>query len=152
MVGDFNAVKNVTEKFGKVAYRMNMEMVEFIDFIDHMDLIDMSTIGNTLYWSNAVGGIASRINRLLVLEGPIEAWNIVGQEIGARDISNHRPVWTKSSNLNWGLKPFKVIRGWLTHDKFIDFVKSEWDSLNIAGKKAYIIKEKFKLLRERIRW
>ncbi|KAI5387344.1 hypothetical protein KIW84_073465 [Lathyrus oleraceus] len=100
VVGDFNAVKNLTEKFGKVAYRMNMEMVEFSDFIDHMDLIDMPTIGNTLYWSSAVGGIASRINRLLVLEGPIEAWNIMGQEIGARDISNHIPVWTKSSNLN----------------------------------------------------
>lgn len=34
----------------------------------------------------------------------------------------------------------------------MDFVKSEGDSINISGKKAYMIKEKFKLLREIIRW
>lgn len=32
--GNFNVVKNVTEKFGKIAYRMNREMVEFGNFID----------------------------------------------------------------------------------------------------------------------
>lgn len=60
-------------------------------------------------------------------------------------------VWTKSSNLNWGPKSFKVIQGWIRHDKFMEFVKTEWNSFNTVGKKAYIIKEKFKLLRERIR-
>lgn len=117
-----------------------------------MDLIDIPTIRNSFCWSNAVGGVAYRINMILLSEGAIEAWNIVRQEIGARDIFDHILVWSKSSNLNWGPKPFQDIQGRLTNDRFMEFVKAEWNSFNIVGKKTYIIKEKFKLLRERIRW
>lgn len=127
-------------------------MVEFGHFIDQMNLIDFPTVGNIFSWSNIVGGVASRLDRLLITERAIEAWNIVVQEIGARDISDHRPVWIKSCNLNLGTKPFKVIKGWLVHDKFMEFVKLEWESSNVVGKKDYMIKGKFKLLREGLKW
>ncbi|GAU16309.1 hypothetical protein TSUD_299410 [Trifolium subterraneum] len=76
---------------------------------------------------------------------------VLGQWIGYRDISNHCPVWLFSKSCNWGPKPFRVINGWLDHPNFLYFVDTSWKSFNVQGKKAFVLKEKLKLLKDRLK-
>lgn len=64
----------------------------------------------------------SRLDRFLVSEGLIARWNISGQCIGNRDISDHCPIWLLRSTKNWGPKPFRFINGWFEHKDFNTFV------------------------------
>lgn len=74
------------------------------------------------------------------------------QSSGNRDASDHWHVWILTSKLNWGPKSFKVFKAWVGHSNFLPFVKKEWDSFLIQGKKSYVIKEKFKRLKDSLKW
>lgn len=39
----------------------------------------------------------SRIDKFLISEDMIDRWDIVGQNIGSMDISNHCPIWIVSN-------------------------------------------------------
>ncbi|PNX59162.1 cysteine-rich receptor-like protein kinase, partial [Trifolium pratense] len=84
-------------------------------------------------------------------DGFIGKSGITGQWIGDRDISDHCPVWTLCSQNNWGPKPFRVVNGWLEHPDFKNFVDSSWKSYNVKGKKAFVLKEKLKMLKESLK-
>ncbi|GAU18560.1 hypothetical protein TSUD_325520 [Trifolium subterraneum] len=71
--------------------------------------------------------------------------------IGDRDIYDHCPICLTVTSNNWGPKPFRVINGWLEHPEFISFLEKSWKSFEVHGKKAYLLKEKFKLLKECLR-
>ncbi|XP_058757340.1 uncharacterized protein LOC131630577 [Vicia villosa] len=149
--GDFNAIKKGEERRGKVQ-SSRVEMEEFSKFIELMEVVDLPMLGNKFTWLNSNGRARSRIDRILLSEGIIKLWNAVAQVTGKRDVSNHRPVWVKSSNVDWGPKPFKVFKCWFEHGDFLKFVKTEWNSHNEDGTSAFVLKEKLKRLRERLRW
>ncbi|KAK2351032.1 hypothetical protein QL285_097633 [Trifolium repens] len=52
---------------------------------------------------------------------------------------------------NWGPKPFRVINGWFDHPDFFSFVKQCWMGFVVHGKKAFVLKEKFRMLKECLR-
>jgi hypothetical protein len=52
---------------------------------------------------------------------------------------------------NWGPKPFRVISGWFDHPDFFSFVKQCWMGFVVHGKKAFVLKEKFRMLKECLR-
>ncbi|XP_058751026.1 uncharacterized protein LOC131624048 [Vicia villosa] len=121
--GDFIAVKAEVERRGRNTGVRLDEMVEFGDFIELMNLVDVPVIGSIHTWINPGGTASSRLDIFLLSEGIIQDWNIVAQVTGDRDISDHRPVWIKASNLDWGPKPFKVFNSWFQHKDFLKFVK-----------------------------
>lgn len=47
---------------------------------------------------------------------------------------------------------FKVNKSWFDHKEFKEFMSNEWNSFKVMGSKAFVLKEKFKLIRVRIRW
>ncbi|CAK8541087.1 unnamed protein product [Lathyrus sativus] len=49
----------------------------------------------------------STLDYFLLSDYLIVYWKIVCQIVGKRDILDHCPIWLKSRNKNWGLKPFK---------------------------------------------
>lgn len=61
-------------------------------------------------------------------------------------------VLLKASRLGWGPNAFKVNHCWFQHKDFISFVEKEWNLFDVKGSKAFFLKEKFKLLRDRLRW
>lgn len=73
------------------------------------------------------------------------------QEIGNMIITYLYHVWIKANDVNWGLKTFRVNKCWFEYKKFIKFEENEWKSIEVKGKQAYVMKEKFKVLRERLR-
>ncbi|GAU47952.1 hypothetical protein TSUD_06860 [Trifolium subterraneum] len=116
-----------------------------------MTLLDVPVLGKKFSWFSANGKSMSRIDRFLLSDGFVSKYGITGQWIGDRDISDHCPIWLLVSSYKWGPKPFRVINGWLDHPDFLPFVESAWKSFVVHGKKAYVLKEKFRLLKERLR-
>ncbi|XP_058776931.1 uncharacterized protein LOC131651277 [Vicia villosa] len=149
--GDFNAIKVGSERIGRL--RTNrVEMEEFSRVIELLEVIDLPVVGNKFTWINSNGKAKSRINRILLSDGIIDKWKIVAQVTGNRDISDHRLVWIKACNKNWGAKPFKVFNCWYEHPEFENFVREVWNSQQVTGTSAFVLKEKIKRLRERLCW
>ncbi|XP_058775500.1 uncharacterized protein LOC131649760 [Vicia villosa] len=150
--GDFNSIKNRDERRGKESLRRDVEMGEFGSFIENMELIDTQIIGGSFTWIKPNGKACSRLDRILVSEGLISKWGVVAQEVGNRDILDHKPVWLKSSRVEWGPKPFRLNQCWFEHKDFKSFVQKEWTSFSVKESIAFALKERFKNLRGRLRW
>ncbi|XP_045791549.1 uncharacterized protein LOC123886261 [Trifolium pratense] len=149
--GDFNAILHSSERIGSSADGRQSERIMFNRFVEEMGVIDVPVLGKKFSWISADGKSKSRIDRFLLSDGFVTKHGITGQWIGDRDISDHCPIWLIVSPKDWGPKPFRVINGWLDHPDFISFVESSWKSFVVHGKKAYVLKEKFKLLKESLR-
>lgn len=93
----------------------------------------------------------SQLDMFLVSDGLMARWKIWVQEVGERSISDLIPIWIKSKEVNWGLKLFKFFPSWFRHQDFICFVKYVWDSNVVEGKWAFVLKEKLKLVKEKLR-
>ncbi|XP_058757968.1 uncharacterized protein LOC131631204 [Vicia villosa] len=140
--GDFNSIKNRKERRGVENTNRDSEMKEFKGFIESLEVIDVQVVGNMFSWIKPNGNARSRLDRILLSEWHICRWDIVAQEVGKRDVSDHKLVWTKTSRTNC----------WFDHKDFIPFVHKEWSSFVVKGSKEFVIKEKMNKLRERLRW
>ncbi|PNX74944.1 cysteine-rich receptor-like protein kinase, partial [Trifolium pratense] len=146
--GDFNAVLHASERKGCSASNRQVELTQFNYFMEMMEVVDLSVLGKRFTWFCADGKLMSRLDRFLVSEGFVEKGEVTGQWVGDRDILDHCPIWLLCSSVNWGPKPFRVNNCWLEHPDFNNFVKRSWNSFHVKGKKAFVVKEKLKLLKE----
>ncbi|GAU22765.1 hypothetical protein TSUD_129770 [Trifolium subterraneum] len=145
--GDFNVILHASERKGISTDSRQGERILFNRFVEEMELVDVPVLGKKFTWFSADGKSMSRIDRFFMSDGFAAKYDITGQSIRDRDISDHFPVWLIVSSNNWGPKPFRVINGWLDHPDFFPFVENTWKSFDVHGKKAFILKEKFKLLK-----
>lgn len=72
--------------------------------------------------------------------------------MGDRNISDHCPVWLIFDKSNWGPKLFKVNNEWFLNKDFTPFMKKEWQCIMVEGRGDYVLKEKLRILKEKIRW
>lgn len=151
MGGDFNAIKNERERKGRVM-KINMKEADlFAEFILKCELVDVPCKGKTFTWFSGDGNSKSRIDRFLLSSVVIDRWDVKGQLIGDRDISDHCPIWIIPENLNWGPKPFKFNNEWFSHVSFIPFVEHEWKKLHVIGRSDFVLKEKLRLLEDKLK-
>jgi len=52
-----------------------VEIQVFHNFVAHMDLLDLSILGRRVTWFPPLGGVMSRLDRVLVFEGWWDRWN-----------------------------------------------------------------------------
>ncbi|XP_058746048.1 uncharacterized protein LOC131618913 [Vicia villosa] len=150
--GDLNAVKKRSERIGHSIRSSNVEWKDFSDFIVESGLVDVPCKGKKFTWFSGDGKLKSRIDRFLVSNNIISKWGVVGQWIGSRDVSDHCPVWLLVDKEDWGPKPFKVNNEWFSHKSFFSFVEEEWKSLYVQGRGDFVLKEKFSLIKDRLKW
>lgn len=81
----------------------------------------------------------------------IDMWGFVGKSIGKRDIFDHFPIWLKINKFDQGPKPFRVNDSWFENKEFINFMEKEWSEIKVVGRSGYVIKEKLKMLKERLK-
>ncbi|XP_058732668.1 uncharacterized protein LOC131604227 [Vicia villosa] len=140
--GDFNAIKNSRERKGRGLFMNNREMELFSEFIDKSELVDIPCKGKKFSWFSGDGKSMSRIDRFIVSNDVVSRWEVTGQLIGDRDISDHCPIWIIKDHRNWGPKPFKFNNEWFSFDSFIPFVEKEWKSIKVEGRGDFVLKEK----------
>ncbi|CAI8603270.1 unnamed protein product [Vicia faba] len=126
-------------------------MKSFADFIEKSRLVDIPCRGKKFSWYSGDGKSMSRIDRFLMSDSIVNNRGVVGQLIGNRDISDHCPIWIVKDNVNWGPKPFKF-NEWFSFESFVPFVEKKWKDFKVEGKGDFVLKDKFRLLKERLKW
>lgn len=71
--------------------------------------------------------------------------------VGDRTIYDHYPIWMQGNQRNWGLELFKLFNYWFENEGLFLFVVDVWNSLVIRGKASYILKEKLKQLKPKLK-
>lgn len=105
--GDFNAVKKTNESKWHSSGR-GSEVKMFSEFIKDSRLIDLPGNGNRFSWFSVDGSSMSMLDRFLVDDSLFDRWDLVGQKIEDRSISDHCPIWLVSNKDNRGPKSFMV--------------------------------------------
>ncbi|XP_058725573.1 uncharacterized protein LOC131596854 [Vicia villosa] len=149
--GDFNAIKNGRERKGRAGGSYKKETELFAEFIHKSTLVDTPCKGRKFSWYSGDGKSMSRIDSFLLSKIVVNRWEVIGQMIGDRDISDHCPIWIMTDKCNWGPKPFKFNNEWFSFDSFIPFVEGEWKSLKVEGRADFVLKEKHRLLKDKLK-
>ncbi|XP_057444792.1 uncharacterized protein LOC130737039 [Lotus japonicus] len=154
VVGDFNTVRCSEERKGIGAdssshYRRDSEL--FNEFIEAMELVDIPLTGKKFTWVRPNGSAMSRLDRCLVSLGVLDVWPQCVQQVLDREFSDHCPVLLKQLNYEWGPRPFRVINCWLDDPRFAPFVKESWKAIDVQGQGIFIMKEKLKLLKAKLK-
>ncbi|GKV04538.1 hypothetical protein SLEP1_g16691 [Rubroshorea leprosula] len=146
VAGDFNTVRNVTERKGRLGETQDME--DFNHFVEGTGLTDVRLRNRKFTWYRPDGTSMSRLDRFLLstemsLLG--RDWTQVGVR---RSISDHYAIILTSRHVDWGPKPFRVLDAWQQHPDFREFVENSWKAMQIEGWASYKCKPKLKLLKE----
>ncbi|GKV02903.1 hypothetical protein SLEP1_g15281 [Rubroshorea leprosula] len=151
LAGDFNAVRNVSERRGK--RRETQDMQDFNHFVESTGLIDVGLRNRKFTWYRPDGSSMSRLDRFFMsTEMSLLATDWV-QEGVARSVSDHCAIILKARNTDWGPKPFQVMDAWQQHPDFRSFVDDKWKDLQLEGWAAYKCKQKLKLMKDECkRW
>ena len=78
-------------------------------------------------------------------------WPDTTQSILDRNFSDHCPIILRSKVIDWGPKPFRVLDCWLLDKTFKDVVKECWTSGHQSGWGGFVLKEKIKTLKSRLK-
>ena len=154
VLGDFNCIRNPTERFGKCErlYGDN-SMQEFNEWIDDLEVLEVPSMGRQFTWFRPNGESRSRLDRFLISPEWRDRWPESVQFTLPRNFSNHCPILLRPKDVDWGPKPFRTLNCWLTDKSFKEVVQQCWDSVQVSGWGAYVLKEKFKRLKHTIkRW
>jgi len=68
-----------------------------------------------------------------------------------RDVSDHCPLVLKVEGWVWGPKLFRFNNYWLENRKINEVVEDSWNSHNLRGWMGFVLKEKLKVLKGRLR-
>ncbi|XP_058726684.1 uncharacterized protein LOC131598058 [Vicia villosa] len=149
--GDFNEITRSEERLGGGANHNRKGMKDFREFIERMGVVNIPCVGGRFSWFKDNGKAMSRIDRFLVSNNLIEDWGVIDQRIGTRDVSDHASIRLFCSEFYWRPKPFRFNNAWLKHEDFKDFICKECASLKIEGRGDFILFEKLKQLKNRVR-
>ncbi|KAL8477268.1 hypothetical protein ACS0TY_029528 [Phlomoides rotata] len=147
-VGDFNAIKEESERLGRAEFSDKRGIRLFQEFIELSNLIDLSLRGHSYTWYCLDGSCKSRLDRLLVNDQWLHNWPNATLKGMRRPVSDHCPIFTDFGKKNWGPKPFRFFNSWLSHEGLGSFVAEKWISYNITGWAGFVLKEKLKMLKE----
>ncbi|XP_057432258.1 uncharacterized protein LOC130725012 [Lotus japonicus] len=153
LIGDFNAVTKPEERIGSANRNLyeRREINDFNSFISNLHLLEPPLAGKKFTWFSANGQAASRQDRFLLSHDWCCCWPNSNQLVLNRTLSDHCPVLFRVSNLNWGPKPFKVLNCWFSDPRFKDFVAKEWEQISISGASGFVLKEKLKAIKEKLK-
>ncbi|XP_058758687.1 uncharacterized protein LOC131631944 [Vicia villosa] len=151
ILGDFNAIRDISErKGGNETYNMN-EIEEFDNFISDAELIDIPILGRSFTWQRPGGSVMSRLDRFLLSEKWNRTWPSCTQWCLDKGLSDHCPIMLCESSLDWGPKPFRMLKCWREMRGYHDFVIKNWRDIKVQGWGMYVLKEKFKKIKVRLK-
>ncbi|XP_058726860.1 uncharacterized protein LOC131598261 [Vicia villosa] len=150
--GDFNAIKHRSERKERSLYDNDNKLNLFANFKGDSGLVDIPCKGKKFSWYSGDGKPMSRIDRFIVSDTLVNRWSVIGQMVGTRDILDHCPIWLVLNDKNWGPKNFKFNNERFSFKLFIPFVENEWREFKVEGRRDFVLKEKLRFLKERLKW
>lgn len=153
-MGDFNNVRNSSKRVGLSQRGAEDRIVnEFNDWIKDLELAEPPWVGRNYTWFRPNRTAKSKLDRALVSPDWLSKWPSTSQFILDRNFSDHCLVLLKSKIVDWGPKPFRILDCWLKDSSFGKAVSESWSQSQQRGWGAFVLKEKIKRLKERLkRW
>lgn len=94
----------------------------------------------------------NRLDRFLLSENIVNEWKVKGKWVARRELSYHFPIWSKSCMSDWGPKPIRFNNYWLNNTNLHIFLSREWNLIEVVGRDDFILYEKLKRLKVRLKW
>ncbi|XP_058759958.1 uncharacterized protein LOC131633264 [Vicia villosa] len=148
LMGDFNAIRDVSERKGGVEAGCLNEIAEFDNFITEAELMDIPIQGRRFTWQRPGGLVMSRLDRFLFTDNWNRTWPNCTQWCLDKGLSDHCPIFLCDYSLHWGPKPFRMLKCWKDMQGYHNFVIKNWRDIKVQGWGMYVLKEKFKRIKE----
>lgn len=126
-------------------------MLEFDEFILDAALLDLPLRGRQYTWSKLDGPFMSRIDRFLISKKWIVHWQNCSQWCLDKGLSDHCPILLCERSSNWGPKSFCMFKCWRELEGYQKYLEEKWNSFKIQGWGGFVLKEKFKLLKNALK-
>ena len=153
LVGNFNAIRNSTERKGLGRDGTDRtEMENFNAFIDRCQLFDIPSVGRKFTWYRSNGIAKSRLDRVLVSDSWLAVWLGSTQYIQSRLVSDHCAVVVKNRQVDWGAKPFRTFDVWAEVEGYKEVVRGAWEQRVTNGNNLENVKMKLKGLKYKLKW
>lgn len=131
--GDFNDTTSMSERVGNGGTEMQRRCRNFANWVESNGLIELQFSGPNHTWSrgdSAATYKAARLDRFLCND----EWRMRFDNAAVRHLpksnSDHCPIIVSSGGfapIPASLRPFRFQAAWLSHEKFDEFVTSNWD-------------------------
>lgn len=150
--GDFNSIRDPDERFGSCQRASaDSSINEFNTWIDDLEVLEAPWMGRKFTWYKPNGASRNRLDRFLVSPEWLGRWPASVQTTLARNFSDHCPIILRSKAVDRNPKPFRVLDCWLSDSSFKKLVHQCWTSHQQPGWGGYVLKEKFKRLKQRMK-
>ncbi|KAL8461410.1 hypothetical protein ACS0TY_032759 [Phlomoides rotata] len=153
VIGDFNAIRDDTDRVGRSTHFDDRDMVKFNNMIEGSDLTKIPLVSRCYTWYRSDGTCKSKLDRLLGNPNWLIKWPNVILKGGKRSFSDHIPIFFEGYIKNWGPKPFKFFNHWTLHPDYKATVEKVWSSSTKQGWSGFTLKERLKEVKiELKRW
>ena len=133
MCGDFNAVRDVSERRSVGTIFRHTGMDGLNQFIDGNLLVDLPLRGRSYTLYRGDGKSMSRIDRFLLSDRWCMTWPNCFQMASSRGLLDHCPLTLSVDEENWGPKPLRMLKGWEFFSGYKNFVHDQWHSFQLEG-------------------
>ncbi|KAI5429893.1 hypothetical protein KIW84_034470 [Lathyrus oleraceus] len=130
------------------------------DIEAHLEAIklikDMDDVGNVkrgkFTWYKADGSANSCLDRFLISDGLLISWKLEAQEVGIRGkFTWYKADGSAKSRLDRFLISDGLLVSWKLEAQEAGIRKSIWEANVIVGKRAFVLKDKLKILKAQLR-
>ncbi|XP_026459749.1 uncharacterized protein LOC113360455 [Papaver somniferum] len=150
VLGDFNAIISLEEKFGGKSPN-RISMMDFIHCLNECNLIQAPSTGQQYTWSNCQQGtkiILCVLDRVVFNPLWLQKYGDWGYKVGLRIVSDHAPLLCGCASIPRPKNvPWKFQKMWIDHPSFLSEVKKVWTE-NIIGDPTFIFMQKLKKLKK----
>lgn len=134
LTGDFNETRSLSERQGTGGTEMQRRCRSFCDWMETNGLIDLGFSGPRHTWSRGETELtfkSARLDRFMANED----WTLQYEEATVKHLpkacSDHCPIILSTNGfapIPTSLKPLRFQAAWITHDKFEEFMRANWNN------------------------
>lgn len=129
ITGDFNSVLFKSER-ENCRYR-EVDSTNFLNFVKRSAMLNVQILNSNFTWFGP-SNKRSKLDRALISHEWVRTGSWVLVSLRRRN-SDHRPIVLKSSQCNWGPKPFKFFNCWLQDKGLMDNLGAIWKKSGLTN-------------------
>ena len=150
IIGDFNEVRNKTERFGSV---FNVQGANAFNlFISSAGLEEVPLGGCSFTWCHKSATKMSKLDRFLIFESLMSSCPNISAITLDRYLSYHRPILLRESKYDYRPILFRFFHYWFKVDGFEKLVEESWTEAPVDRSNAMLnLMKKLKYFKKKIR-
>ncbi|XP_022042270.1 uncharacterized protein LOC110944934 [Helianthus annuus] len=149
LMGDFNEVRNESERMNSEFFESNAEA--FNHFILSAGLVEYNMGGGRFTYISDNGDKLSKLDRYLVCLGVMERWPSASVLALERVASDHRPIILSMIQSDFGHIPFRFFNSWFDLPGFKEYVQQVSSIYRFTGPEDLALAIKLRWLKNKIK-